>query len=597
MKRFFHTGKTSGARFLALLMTGVLLVTSLTGCAASDYTPTELSFSEVEYQRPDGESVVELIEKAQQQAQEDLLPVGMIWTLGKIGKATEEFYSMMTIAQIRNYSNVSDEYYSEEMEYLNTWDARIQNSYSEMFEAIQNSHFGSMSEEIFGESSVEDMEMSSQASSADILSLQEEEKKLISQYYSEYAQATVTTPEGEQLYSSLEPEGQDAYYDQFIEKYNQQLGELYVKMVDLRRQMAQQLGYDSYTEIADKDLVRTSYTREQIQSFREALKQTLVPVYRSYMEDFYARAEDPNTKGYVYLLGEPSPLPQGSWQDTLDSFSQVYQQMSDETGECYDYLLSHEFIDAAPSQTKANVTFSTLIYSLNTPFLFANMDGSEQDVFSISHEFGHCFAMWQQLKNGSTSEGRSLDICEIHSQAMQILTLPYYEVFYGEDAAIAQKYDVYTMVAGILSAAMSDEFQETIYNSGDMTLEEINELYLELSKEYGLVVDTYYFDSDLYSKSWFSTNQYFDTPFYAIDYALSGCVAMEFLQLGQQDYQAALDTYLTLVEQSPDQDFLTVLENTGLQSPFEQQELEMVAQQLQEFLAGSDGFASLPQAA
>ena len=144
---------------------------------------------------------------------------------------------------------------------------------------------------------------------------------------------------------------------------------------------------------------------------------------------------------------------------------------------------------------------------------------------------------------------------------------------------------------------MSDEFQETIYNSEDMTLEEINELYLELSKEYGLVVDTYYFDSDLYSKSWFSTNQYFDTPFYAIDYALSGCVAMEFLQLGQQDYQAALDTYLTLVEQSPDQDFLTVLENTGLQSPFEQQELEMVAQQLQEFLAGSDGFASLPQAA
>src|SRR5699024_5518587 len=101
---------------------------------------------------------------------------------------------------------VSDEYYSEEMDYLNTWDARIQNSYSEMFEAIQNSRFGSMSEEIFGESSVEDMEMSSQASSADILSLQEEEKKLISQYYSEYAQATVTTPEGEQLYSSLEPE-------------------------------------------------------------------------------------------------------------------------------------------------------------------------------------------------------------------------------------------------------------------------------------------------------------------------------------------------------------------------------------------------------
>lgn len=597
MKLFVKQGKRQHLRLAAFLIAGVLLFSSLTGCVSQQYTPTELTFSQVEYQRPDGEAVVELIEKAQQQAEEDLLPLGMIWTLHRISDATEEFYSMMTIAQVRNYSDMNDAYYSEEMEYLNTWDARIQTSYNEMFQSIQNSRFGSMSEEIFGESSVEDMEMSSQASSSDTLSLQEEEKKLIAEYYSVYAQATVTTPEGEQLYSSLEPEGQDAYYSRFLEKYNQELGGLFLKMVDLRRQMAQGLGYDSYTEIADKDLLRTSYTREQIQSFREALKETLVPVYRSYLEDFYARAEDPDAQGYIYLLGEPSPLPQGDWQDTLDSFSEVYQQMSEETGECYDYMLSHEYIDAEPSQSKANVTFSTLIYLLNTPFLFANMDGSEQDVYSISHEFGHCFAMWQQLKNGSTSEGRSLDICEIHSQAMQILTMPYYEAFYGEDADIARKYDAYTIVAGILSAAMSDEFQEIIYDSEEMTLEEINQLYLDLSKEYGLVVDSYYFDSELYSKSWFTTNQFFDTPFYAIDYALSGCVAMEFLQLALDDYDVALEIYLMLVQQSADTDFLTVLEETGLQSPFEQQQLETVAQQLEDFLAGSDSFAELSQAA
>lgn len=597
MKLFANQGKRNRLRVAALLMAGAVLFGSLTGCASQQLAPTELTFSQVEYQRPDGEAVVQLIEKAQQQAEEDLLPLGMIWTLHRISDATEEFYSMMTIAQVRNYSDMNDAYYSGEMEYLDSWDARIQTSYSEMFQAIQNSRFGSMSEEIFGESSVEDMEMSSQASSNDTLSLQEEEKKLIAEYYSVYAQATVTTPEGEQLYSSLEPEGQDAYYSQFLEKYNQELGELFLKMVELRRQMAQELGYDSYTEIADKDLLRTSYTREQIQSFRESLKETLVPVYRSYLEDFYARAEAPEAQGYIYLLGEPSPLPQGDWQDTLDSFSEVYQQMSEETGECYDYMLSHEYIDAEPSQSKANVTFSTLIYSLNTPFLFANMDGSEQDVYSISHEFGHCFAMWQQLKNGSVSEGRSLDICEIHSQAMQILTMPYYEAFYGEDADIARKYDVYTIVAGILSAAMSDEFQEIIYDSGEMTLEQINQLYLDLSREYGLVVDSYYFDSELYAKSWFTTNQFFDTPFYAIDYALSGCVAMEFLQMALDDNDMALETYMTLVQQSADDDFLTVLENTGLQSPFEQRQLEMVAQQLEDFLAGSDSFTRLSQAA
>lgn len=45
--------------------------------------------------------------------------------------------------------------------------------------------------------------------------------------------------------------------------------------------------------------------------------------------------------------------------------------------------------------------------------------------------------MWQQLKLGSQQEGRSMDVSEIHSQAMQMLTLPYYEIFYGEDAGTA----------------------------------------------------------------------------------------------------------------------------------------------------------------
>lgn len=579
-------------QFWAMILTGAILMTSLSGCMGEKLVPTELSFSQVEYERPDGQGVLDLIDKAKEQAENDILPFGMIWTLRKIGDATQEFYSMMTIAQIRNYLDVNDTFYSEEMEYLDTFDARIQNSYNQMFSSIENSRFSSIQNMIFGESGAEDLQMSSQASSEEILSLQEQEKKLVAEYYYEYAQATVSTPEGEVLFSSLDSEGQSAYYNQFIQKYNQQFGELYLELVSLREQMAQALGYDSYTQVADLDMLRNSYTREDIKIFREDIKQTIAPVYRSYLEDFYRRAENRDQPGYVYLLGEQSPVPQGSWQETLDQFEQLYQQMSEQTGECYSYLLSHEFIDAEPSQTKANVTFSTLIYSLNTPFLFANMNGSAEDVFSISHEFGHCFAMWQQLKLGSQQEGRSMDVSEIHSQSMQMLTLPYYEIFYGEDAGTARKYDVYTMVAGILTAAMNDEFQEKIYENPQMTVQELNELYKELAMEYGLVVESPYFDMESFSMGWFTTNQYFDTPFYAIDYALSGCVAMEFLQMGLEDYTQALETYLSLVQQNSDYDFMTVLEETGLSSPFETEQMEALAQTMEDFLQGDGSFSA-----
>lgn len=587
MKRTLFNSSRRPVRLTAWVMSVLLILTTLTGCQQEARTPTDQHFSQVEYQRPDGESVVQLIGKAQQQAQDDLLPLGLLHSLRKIGDATEDYYSMMTIAQIRNYADVNDTFYSAEMEYLDTWDARIQSEYNQLFKMIQQSRFQSMTREIYGSSGAEDMQMSAQSSSKEILSLQEQEKKLEAQYYYEYAQATVTTPEGEVLFSSLEPQGQTAYYSQFIDRYNQTLGTLYLELVSLRDQMAQLLGYDSYTEVADLNMHRSSYTREQIQQFRELLKQTLVPVYGGYLEDFYRRAENQTTAGYIYLMGQPSPTPQGDWKDTLERFSQVFSKMALETGECYEYLLSHGFIDAQPSQTKANVTFSTLIYSLNTPFLFANMDGSENDVYSISHEFGHCFAIWEQLKRGSRSEGRSMDVCEIHSQAMQMMVLPYYEVFYGEDADVARRYDVFTIVSGILTAALNDEFQEQIYRQPQMTVEQLNELYLELALEYGLVVESPCSDLETFSKGWFTTNQYFDTPFYAIDYSLSGCVALEFLQRSMEDSQGALDTYLVLVRQDAGYDFLTVLEKTGLQSPFSEEQLVELSELLEDVLQGT----------
>ncbi len=587
MKRTLFDSSRRPVRLTAWVMSVLLILTTLTGCQQEARTPTDQHFSQVEYQRPDGQSVVQLIGKAQQQAQDDLLPLGLLHSLRKIGDATEDYYSMMTIAQIRNYADVNDTFYSAEMEYLDTWDARIQSEYNQLFKMIQQSRFQSMTREIYGSSGAEDMQMSAQSSSKEILSLQEQEKKLEAQYYYEYAQATVTTPEGEVLFSSLEPQGQTAYYSQFIDRYNQTLGTLYLELVSLRDQMAQLLGYDSYTEVADLNMHRSSYTREQIQQFRELLKQTLVPVYGGYLEDFYRRAENQTSAGYVYLMGEPSPTPQGDWKDTLERFSQVFSKMALETGECYEYLFSHGFIDAQPSQTKANVTFSTLIYSLNTPFLFANMDGSENDVYSISHEFGHCFAIWEQLKRGSRSEGRSMDVCEIHSQAMQMITLPYYEAFYGEDADVAHRYDVFTIVSGILTAALNDEFQEQIYQQPQMTVEQLNELYLELALEYGLVVESPYSDLETFSKGWFTTNQYFDTPFYAIDYSLSGCVALEFLQRSMEDSQGALDTYLVLVRQDAGYDFLTVLEKTGLQSPFSEEQLVELSELLEDVLQGT----------
>ena len=54
--------------------------------------------------------MLDLIEQAQEKAQNDWLPFGLISSLRQISKATQDFYSMMTIAQIRNYADMSDRF-------------------------------------------------------------------------------------------------------------------------------------------------------------------------------------------------------------------------------------------------------------------------------------------------------------------------------------------------------------------------------------------------------------------------------------------------------------------------------------------------------
>ena len=65
---------------------------------------------------------------------------------------------------------------------------------------------------------------------------------------------------------------------------------------------------------------------------------------------------------------------------------------------------------------------------------------------------------------------------------------------------------------------------------------------------------------------------------------------MQFLQLMQQDEETALQLYHQLVQQPSDLDFLSVLQAVGdgktLRSPFEEGQMEALAEQLQAFLDG-----------
>lgn len=572
-------------RLIAVIISVSILFTSCSAFAESNsefkVERTEQKFSEIEYVRPDGDALVQKMQDGIKKTSTALLPFGILDDLTEVNSMIDDYFTMFGIAQIRNYLNVTDEYYSGEMEYLNSRQAQISNYYNDYIEAMLESKAGSMLSWLWGEESVAEQKKLAETTSKDIIDLAQKEQKLSSDYYYQYSQATVEVDGQQVLYSSLEPGSREEMSSEFYRKYNTILGEIFLELVENRKEQADKLGFENYVELCDQKMQRT-YSRKQIKNFRQKLKRTIVPVYSEIIEGMYGRLEEkmsnPDADVSLYLIDEgPEPTPEGNWQDTMQTFKEIYSDMTDATKSCFNYMDSHEFIDAQPSTNKANIIFSTSLGNLNTPFLFANLDGTSQDVFQISHEFGHCLAIYSQQEIGADSESKFMDVSEIHSQTMQFLTMPYYEDFYGENADIARKHTLFNIMSVILSSAMDDEFQEIIYMTPDMSLEDINALNAKLLIEYGLVSTSVYADITTSKLQWVDTNQNFDTPFYSIDYSLSGCVALEFLQRSIEDYDSSIEQYLALLIEDSASDFETVIQNCGMTNPMEEEQLNKLS--------------------
>ena len=93
-----------------------------------------------------------------------------------------------------------------------------------------------------------------------------------------------------------------------------------------------------------------------------------------------------------------------------------------------------------------------------------------------------------------------------------------------------------------MNASLLSEFELKVYENPDMSLEELNKLYLSLSESYGI----YYNRNITELYTWVDTPHIFSSPCYYIGYATSAFSALDILTLSQKDRQEAIEKYMEL---------------------------------------------------
>ena len=344
----------------------------------------------------------------------------------------------------------------------------------------------------------------------------------------------------------------EVYYG-LMDALNAAVGQTYLQLVELRQELAALNGYDNYLEYAYAVVYGRDYGPDYAQALQEAVKTWIAP-------RFFELAEANSA-----LLVTGVDLEQTE-QTMLRLLRQGIAELPESVTEALDYMercgLFYYTDDAAASSG----AFTTLLAQYGAPFLYMRATDPQYDLQTTYHEFGHYLSSYYNRPGSLLGSSMNIDVAEIHSTGMEMLMIDKYDTVFADpqQAQAAAFQHWYSLISTLISGCIEDEFQQYVYTTDEtLTVERLNEKYCEIYRSYGY--DYGYNETE--DTDWMLIPHTFESPLYYISYAMSVLPTFDLWYTAQQDRDAAIETYLSIVSAGCyDIAYLDLLDACGIRS-------------------------------
>ena len=562
-----------------------------------------MKFKEMQYVRPDADAV-----KAHFKSFTERLTAAKSYEEARavfmeLELETKEVMSMGEMAMIRHSIDTRDEFYDAESNFWDSFGPEIQEYSQAWTMALLASPFRADFEKEFGNLMFVNAEIALKSFSPDIIPEMQKENELTNEYSKLLASAQVPFEGNTYTLSQLSPfktDGDDARRlnawkaDGSWYKANQEkLDSIYDQLVHLRDTMGKKLGYEGYTTLGYYRMGRNCYTKTDVEKFRAAVQKYLVPVADSIIRAQAKRLGKEYPLSFADAALEfrsGNPRPAGDPDEILLQGKKFYDELSPETSEFFRHMLDDEMMDVLSTEGKQAGGYCTGIPKYETPFIFANFNGTQGDVEVVTHEAGHAFAYWMNKKRIPLEYAwPSMEACEVHSMSMEFFGWKNAAGFFGKD----ERKFKYSHLAGALTfipyGTMVDHFQHIVYEKPELTPAE---RHAEWKRLLGVYMPWMKLDGEIpfYSEGegWQRQTHIYTSPFYYIDYCLAQTVALEFWAMIQKDEADAWKHYMAYTVQGGSRTFTELLRNAGLVTPFDEECMKTVCETANDWLEKFD---------
>ena len=559
-----------------------------------------MTFKDFKYERPNIDDYVAKVNEQLANISDESTLEEEIKAFSKINELSDELSSMAQLASIRVSINTKDPFYEKEEEFFNENSPHIQAVDNLVTTKLLNSKNRLGLEEAFGKLLFDQAEVALKTFKPEIIADLQEENRLQTEYSKLTAGAEISFNGNIYNLSQMSPFTQST--DRETRKnaslavskfFNDNLDEfdrIYDEMVQVRTKIAHKLGYDNFVQLGYDRLGRTDYSSKEVKGYRKQIMETIVPVVNELTNRKVKRLGINNAQSYdlalSFLSGNPTPKGDRAWQ--VDKASKMYEKMSKETNEFFQFMLEKDLLDLDSKPGKEGGGYCTYIPKYEAPFIFANFNGTAHDVDVLTHEAGHAFQVYQSRHLLPEYRWPTMEAAEIHSMSMEFLAWPWINEFFLEDTAKYKFDHLSGAVTFIPYGALVDHFQHEVYENPSLTGKQRRDVWRNLEKQY-LPFKKY--DEDQFLEDggfWLRQGHIFGSPFYYIDYTLAQVCALEYWALSQEDYKNAWESYLSLCKQGGSKSFLGLVEHANLKNPFKDGTIKDVMKPITNYLSSID---------
>ncbi len=557
----------------------------------------ETKFRDFKYIRPDIESDKERINLLLNEFEKAENAETQFEILKKINDIRSGFDTMSRIANIRYTINTNDEFYSSEHEFFDDFGPVYSGLINKLYKTLTKSKFRAGLEKMCGKQLFDVAEVVLKTFSDEVMDDLKKENHLSSKYVRLVASAKINF-EGEErnlagLALFMESENREVRknaYDakwSFFEKHENEIDAIYDELVKIRTVIARKLGYENFIQLGYDRLRRTGYTQNEINGFRDEVKQYIVPLtsalkeiqkQRTGLDHLYYFDSD-------FYFRSGNPMPKGSPEWIVEKAKIMYEQLSPETGEFMNFMIDHEVMDLYNRKGKSAGGYCTFIRNYKSPYIFANMNGTSHDIKVLTHEAGHAFQAFQsRVFDIPEYTTPTLEAAEIHSMSMEFITWPWMNLFFEEDTDKFLFSHLFKALTFIPYGVTVDEFQHFVYSNPDAAPAERKLKWRELENKYMPGKD--YEGNEFLERGgyWFMQGHIFKMPFYYIDYCLAQICALQFWRKCNEDRDVAWKDYLGLCKQGGSRSFLELLKTARIESPFDKNTIQSIVNYADEWI-------------